>query len=374
MRISDSIIKLLIEDNEATVGGFGVFKTEMINASIHPITKDVTPPNKKIVFFHNVQATSFRFDQVFAAENNLQIEDAVNHIKDIVKQFNDNLSEFRKVDIVGFASLKMNLDDLFDVITEENIIFDKDFFALPSFQINSNPKADNMEENIHSSASQEDVKPIIPIVVPSQTPPIIIDPVDDKPIEEEKPPKKKNSWIWILILLLLIGGIGVAGFIFKDKIIDIYNNHFSKVEVEQKETVVAETPEVIEEFVDTTSQEVIDTIAIEPVKPEVVIPVKTNKGNSSNYVKPVDLSKIVYAPKGAAKYYVIAGSFKIIDNAATLVAQLMKKGYDPVVIEKNEQGLIRVAYKPGFDTERLARNFADDLYENKNLLPWIVQF
>ena len=55
MKISDSIIKLIIEDNEATIPGFGIFKTENINASIHPITKEVTPPHKKLSFSFSTQ-------------------------------------------------------------------------------------------------------------------------------------------------------------------------------------------------------------------------------------------------------------------------------------------------------------------------------
>ena len=90
---------------------------------------------------------------------------------------------------------------------------------------------------------------------------------------------------------------------------------------------------------------------------------------------PVDLSSIVYAPQNGQKFYVIAGSFKSLNNAARQVEQLKKQGYsNPVVIGKNQEGLIRVAYKQGFDTERAARDFADELYENKGEFPWIFKY
>lgn len=378
MKISDSIIKLIIEDNEATIPGFGIFKTENINASIHPITKEVTPPHKKLSFSFYDKAVSSKFERVFASENNLQIDDAILKIKEIVEQFIQELKLYRKTNIIGFATVKLNVDDSYDVIPDENVVFDKDYFALPSFQINQNSNSEIMEEHIDKSSQEEkeEIKPITIAPDISQNKPVVNQTTNDKPVDNEEPPKKKKSWIWILIIILFIGGIGVAGYIFKDKLLEVYHNTFSKVEVkvEKKDTVITETVEVVEEVIDTTIQQVVDTIVKEEIITETVKPVKTNNGNSVNYVKPVDISKIVYAPKGAGKFYVIAGSFKIIENAATLVAQLKKKGYDPVVIEKNEQGLIRVAYKPGFDTERLARDFADDLYENKNLLPWIVQY
>jgi cell division septation protein DedD len=115
----------------------------------------------------------------------------------------------------------------------------------------------------------------------------------------------------------------------------------------------------------STPEEAYEEPIVEETQPAV-----TNTGSASN----VDLSKLVYAPKNGQKYYVIAGSFKRIYNAANLVSQLEKKGYNPVVMAADEKGFIRVAYKPGFDTERTARDLADDLYENKNELPWILKY
>lgn len=372
MKISESIIKLLIEENEVSINGFGIFRTEMTNATIHPITKEVTPPQKKVVFERYKQTNSLRFEHVVASDNNVDIDEARKQINEVFGKYNSDLQIYRKIIVEGFASLKLNTDDTIDVIVEENIIFDKEFFAFPSFQINT-PKVETMEDNTKNPDSVEEQKPIL------TTEPIIQPPVDDGVISEQKEaqaPKKKKSWIWLILLLIILGGIGTAGFLFKDKIIEVFNGGSSKIEVkvEEKELVVKEEQKVIEEIIDTVPQVVEEVAIVEEVKPEVVKTKKSNSGGANNYVKPVDISKLSYAPVGGGKYYVIAGSFKLIENAATLVAQLIKQGYNPVVIEKNEQGLIRVAYKPGFDTERLARDFADDLYENKNLLPWIVKF
>ncbi len=66
-------------------------------------------------------------------------------------------------------------------------------------------------------------------------------------------------------------------------------------------------------------------------------------------VKPVDhVEKTIY------RYYVIIGSFKVVDNAQQYKSDLVKEGFTPVILE-NENGLFRVSVGATND-EQVARN------------------
>ena len=65
--------------------------------------------------------------------------------------------------------------------------------------------------------------------------------------------------------------------------------------------------------------------------------------------------KLVDAPeKTMYRYYVIIGSFRLIEGARTWKADMVRKGFNPEILE-NESGLFRVSVG-GYDDERAARS------------------
>ncbi|MBI9061976.1 MAG: SPOR domain-containing protein [Marinilabiliaceae bacterium] len=65
--------------------------------------------------------------------------------------------------------------------------------------------------------------------------------------------------------------------------------------------------------------------------------------------------KVVDEPEAEVfKYYVIIGSFKVLDNAQTYKTQLRSEGFMPVILE-NENGLYRVSVS-AYNTEMPARD------------------
>lgn len=360
MKIASSILKLLIEDNEVSIRNFGKFYKEIENAGIHPITKEVSPPSKKMMFTRVTGSNPERFEDLLAIENNISLEEAKSKLQLMVNEFNASLKTDRKLEIEDFADIKSNIDESFDVVVKKSVIFDKDFFLLPSFQIQNKPiEPQAMEEN--NNVSNEHKLEESPVeknenqeVQTAEIPP------------EEK--KKKPSVLWVLIIFLFIGALLTLGYLYQDDIMKMIKGD-EKAVVEKKEMdkdeVVVEEPEEDYYEENSTPEEPYEEPIVEETQPVIV---------NTAPAPTVDLSKLVYAPKNGGKYYVIAGSFKRIYNAANLVSQLEKKGYNPMVMAADEKGLIRVAYKPGFDTERKARDLADELYENKNELPWILKY
>ena len=65
-------------------------------------------------------------------------------------------------------------------------------------------------------------------------------------------------------------------------------------------------------------------------------------------VKTVDQDDVVY------RYYVIIGSFRVVENARNFRADVSKEGFAPVILE-NEEGLYRVSVG-SYNDETAARN------------------
>lgn len=200
-----------------------------------------------------------------------------------------------------------------------------------------------------------------------------------QPVTENQPAlKKSKKGVWIIIFVLIIALLGVVGYLFKDNLSSTTGPKQAEV---AKDTATVATEVPAEAPADTAVAKATTEEPVKEAEPAVAVsePVATpatapTTTKATIKEEKADLSVITYAPKNGGKFYVIAMSFKDLGNASKGVKQLRSKGYNPVVIEKNEQGLIRVAYKPGYDTERLARDFADELYEKKNLNPWIVKY
>jgi len=99
-----------------------------------------------------------------------------------------------------------------------------------------------------------------------------------------------------------------------------------------------------------------DLLAEEPPQTEIIVkeevseepPSQTDVTVRSESVKPIDQNdKTLYA------FYVIIGSFSIVDNARRYNADLIRKGFSPSILE-NENGLYRISVG-GYNQENAAR-------------------
>lgn len=125
--------------------------------------------------------------------------------------------------------------------------------------------------------------------------------VYSKPAKERK--NNSNVILWI-ILILVVNGLILGWFVFNDRISDIYNKN-------KKEPVNISTTENQEETPELIIEETTPPVIENNVAEEVI--------NPTTDVKPV---------AGEKKYYIVAGCFRELDNANSLVEELKKKGYD----------------------------------------------
>jgi hypothetical protein len=377
MNIEEIILKLIQEQKKVFLKNIGQLTVEKSSATIHPVTHEITPPCSILVFSRSTAGDEKLLINQIAKEYNISIEQADDKANQYLKIIQNTFNNTGVFTIDNLCTVEKKMDDSFVVQLLNQVIIDKNDIGLKQVKtevvIPKTVKIQEqvIQEQVIKETQKENIK------MENQNTPKNI-PAENKNPQSEPEQKKKGKGVWLIIVLLLLVAAGVVGYIFKDDLMKIF--------VAEKSVKPAETtsPAVTDSTsTQTTNEAIVDTTtkkeAVAEVAPEVkekVAPVETVKNTNSNVTvseKP-DLSNIVFAPKNAGKFYVIAMSFKDLGNASKGVKKLKKQGYNPIVIEKNEQGLIRVAYKPGYETERLARDFADELYEKKNLDPWIVKY
>ena len=88
--------------------------------------------------------------------------------------------------------------------------------------------------------------------------------------------------------------------------------------------------------------------------------------SSSPYVKEVKVVeekvKVIDADDVVFGYYVIIGSFKVVENARKFRGEVLKEGFSAVILE-NESGLYRVSVG-SFNEEQAARNKISQIRKN----------
>jgi len=383
MATIESIFLSLIQNQKKVyLPDLGLFTVEHIGATIHPVTHEMTPPQSVLEFSTKNGGDANQFIDEIAKQNNWTPTEASDKATQFISILKNTLSNTKSFTIGNICVVINKGNEYFIVEVLPNIIIDKNDIGLVDIKTTRTSEISKIIE-----------EPIIPIVTASKTETVNketkvmedqMNPVEKNPEATPENPiqtKKSKKGIWIVLILLFIIAISVVGYLFKDNVMGLVGcNTQSKADTVSTTTTdtVAEIAPAISD--DTTTVATETEEAVEKVQPETETPV-VEKAIVENAPKKkvsigekADLSVIVYAPKNGNKYYVIAMSFKDLNNASKGVKQLKRKGYNPVVIDKNEQGLYRVAYKPGYETERLARDFADDLYEKQNLDPWIVKY
>lgn len=380
--IESIFLSLIQKQKKVYLPDLGLFTVEHIGATIHPVSHEMTPPHSALTFSTKNSGDVNQFIDEIAKENNWTRTESLEKATQFISILKNTLSNTKSFTIVDICTVKDDGSDNFKIQLSEGVVIDKNDIGLMDIQTS------------RITETQKGVEaPIIPTITESKTETVNketkvmedqINPVEKTPeVTPENPiqTKKSKKGIWIVLILLFIIAISVVGYLFKDNVMGLVGcNTQSKADTVSTTTTdtIAEIAPAISE--DTTTVATETEEAVEKVQPETETPV-VEKAIVENAPKKkvsigekADLSVIVYAPKNGNKYYVIAMSFKDLNNASKGVKQLKRKGYNPVVIDKNEQGLYRVAYKPGYETERLARDFADDLYEKQNLDPWIVKY
>ncbi len=274
--------------------GFGAFLAHTASARIDDASNTLYPPTKIISFNQQLSKNDGLLVSHISKSKNLAYEQLLDEVQNEAKVWNERLNQGESIELPGIGKLLMNHEGSIQFKPEEKVNYLASSFGLSSFAASPILREELKEE-------VEVLEDEIPFIF--------------------TPEKRKTSGIRPLLKYAAIGlvlvSLGVSGYQFYRQ--QGVNEQF--VQAESKAEVARHIQEAT--FFETTPLEL-------PSLPITLIKKKAYKG---------------------PMHHIIAGAFRIRENADKKVAQLKEKGYDAQYIGANAFGLHQVAYASFQDNE-----------------------
>ena len=307
MDIVKYIVEILIEKDQVVIPGLGSFITEYNSAKIHPVDHTFSPPIKSIIFDEITTDDDLLARRISEGEN-ISLATADKEIKNFSDQILADIQKNKEAVINGLGTFAINYENII-TFTAAAINFSDESFGLTEF------KSPAVVRNEFKDMAEAKI-------------------IEQKKFEIER--KKRNR------TYLVYGGIAVVLLIlifvyFLTNVPTIDEHKYNRTVV-FKDTSTQKTKPQIEttQVVNNDSGDIKDQQTTESNAAET--PAKVEKDNTQKKIKTPD--KIV----NDTKYYIVAGSFKVEENANTRVAELKAKGYPNAGVVKHVKNDLFVAY------------------------------
>lgn len=354
VKIEPFISKLLYDHDCVIIADFGGFVANYKSSFLHPAQHTISPPSKKIAFNSSLKMNDGLLASYIAENNATTYFEACKLISIFVEESINLLENGRKVHLDKIGTLFYN--------SEKKIQFSPDLttnYLLDSFGLTP----------VHSPAIRRDT----PVKKMYESSPSINKPAKNKTIF-----KRRFKWKWIelipaaavLTLLFLNPAIiqnlnhNVAGLLPEIRFENPFQNFFGTnlppaVSPDTKPDLVYESGTIPHENMTGTSPSIspesgnrlTDSLENSTSLPGSVTDNTLNAHSNSqdtaaheNFSTPENppISTIAENTTGTLQahsnpvYYVIAGCFKIEDNAVALNADLLSKGYTSEIIGRHK--------------------------------------
>ena len=314
MRTEHYIKELLYRYNCVVVPEFGAFLAHTASARIDSVSNTLHPPTKVISFNQQLSKNDGLLVSHISKAKKLSYEDLLEEVISTSKSWKERLQNGESIDLHGVGKLSMNTEQKIQFEPEERINYLASSFGLSAFSA----------APVLREALKEEVE------VLEEKVPFIITP--EKRKESSFRPLLKYAAVFLLLC-----ATGVTGYQF-------YNQNLEKQELVQKEAQ-REVSRHIQEatFFDTTPLE-LPALSIKIGKKEVVT---------------------------GPQHHIIAGAFRVRENADKKVKQLEKLGYSAQYIGANKFGLHQVAYS-SFSDSREALRFLRKIKRTVSKDAWML--
>jgi nucleoid DNA-binding protein len=132
MEVVQCIARLLLHSGEAAIPSFGVLKTEMRSATIHPAEHSFNPPGKK-VFFEPAPVAADPLILMLVNQGALSKTEAEHRLRVFADQMNAGLQQKGGFELSGIGRFYYDIERQlrFSPDPEKNFLLDS--FGLPSF-------------------------------------------------------------------------------------------------------------------------------------------------------------------------------------------------------------------------------------------------
>lgn len=334
MNIEKDIIYLLTIQDKVVLAGFGYFSTEQVPAEIHPVHHTFGAPSKKVLFTPDAGNFDSSLVNYLCTAYNTPKAETINIVNNFVSEIMSNIEKAGRHLFEGFGVLSKNDDGSYNFELNSDVNLSAEAFGM---------------ENFSSPAIKR-----------------------EKPEPTPSAPKKKKSkaWLVILILFVIIAGAAVASwFVFpdyakkavyyaesqyysiKEKVFPKGTKSESKDELKDKKVSNEKKSKKkdVKNIFEKAVNEVVDTLD-KALKKDTLqentkeLPAKNNPPITPNTNTPPQT--------GSKMYYIVAGSFKSMENGQKYVNDLKNKGYpNALMLDNPQNGFYTVAYSAYADKQ-----------------------
>jgi cell division protein FtsN/nucleoid DNA-binding protein len=352
MDIAKYIIQILKEHDQVIVPGLGSFVAEYKSAKIHPVDHNFTPPVKQIVFDNYTPEDDLLIKRVAEAEN-VSIEKAIVEVRNFTDQLINEIQQYRITNIKMLGTFTLKPDNTIVFTAEKGDISDESY-GLEEFTSQAAVKNEYKEKAIQQmqKAKQYEVE------------------VNNR--------NKKYIFIGVSVAFLVV----LVSLIF---FTDIFKNLLYDTDVKMdrphqemaiqdnvvEEAVIADTLTEQDNSVQTEEQPTTEakTPIVEKEKPKEEAKPKEKPKEQTKPKPIVEKEK----PKETVKFYLVAGSFKVQENAEKRVAELKTKGYKTAgFLQANNKGLFTVYYN-SYKTKDDAEEQHQKIMKEENPESWVLK-
>lgn len=307
MQLATYIQDLLYRYECVIIPGFGAFLTQYESARIDSDSTTLYPPGKSISFNRQLQTNDGLLANYIASVDGSSYETALEKLRSFTRNLSLELSEGKIVSVEKIGVFKINEAQAVQFIPSEKGNFNTGSFGLVPF----------VGKSIQRELYKEEVT-----ALEAETPLLFT------PEKREKYPYLKYA----AVALIAVSISGLVGF-------NVYKNKVSEYNFAEKQKADALLDKQIQEA----------TFVIENPLPPLKVTV----------------------PKQIGNYHIVAGAFRIEENAYKKIELLSNKGFAPRYIGKNKYGLHEVvyhSYEDRLEALRSLRNIKNT--ENKDA--WLL--
>ncbi|WP_222982764.1 SPOR domain-containing protein [Flagellimonas meishanensis] len=311
MRIDFYIEQLLYNHNCVVVPGFGAFLSHAKSAKLDASTHTLTPPFKTISFNAQLSKNDGLLVSHIAQEKRLGYEELLHEVELVGETWKKKLERGESIELFNIGKLWANKENRIQFQPEEKINYLTSSFGLTSFV------ATPIQREVMKEAVEE-LEERIPFII---TP-------------EKREASAFRPWLKYAAVLLLCLSLGVTGYRMYDD--------FQQNQVVVQQAAQEQVSRLIQEATFFESA----PLELPPI--------------SINVTK-----------RRLGKHHVIAGAFRVAENAEKKVAQLKDKGYNAFYLGQNRYGLHQVAYD-SFENPKEALAFLRKVKTTDSQDAWLL--
>lgn len=290
MRLELYISDLLYRYECVTVPNFGAFLTQRKGAQVHHTTNAFYPPTKELSFNAQLNSNDGLLVKYIADVTKEEYESTLQKVQSEIDTWKKRLNTSEIISLENIGDLSLNVEGRiqFEPSYQRNYLTSS--FGLSSFVSSEIERiVEKVTEETTPVVFEEEATEVIPLPVVAKT------------------PRRRFPWAYAAAAAIVLSA-GVFGF-----------NEYSKTQQEKQQVVEHEkAKKSIDKYIQQATFFNTDPVELPSITLDVA--------------------------KEIQNYHVVAGAFRIEENAHEKVAELQNNGFDAELLGKNRYGLHQVSY------------------------------